>query len=147
MSFVSTRIVRIEWGDCDAADMVFYPRYFAIFNECTVRMFEAAGFGLREMLARFDVSGIPMVETRARFVRPSRFGDDLRILSRVTEIRRSSFDVHHAAYLGDDLSLEGFETRVWVRAAPDRPGGLAAVNIPAEVRDILAPKGERAPRA
>ena len=26
---VNTRVVRIEWGDCDPAGIVYYPRYFA----------------------------------------------------------------------------------------------------------------------
>ena len=28
--FSIRRTVRIEWGDCDPAGIVFYPRYFAI---------------------------------------------------------------------------------------------------------------------
>ena len=27
-----TRNVRIEWGQCDPAGIVFYPRYFEIFD-------------------------------------------------------------------------------------------------------------------
>ena len=31
--------VRIEWGDCDPAGIVFYPRYFAMFETCTTALF------------------------------------------------------------------------------------------------------------
>ena len=43
---------RIEWGDCDPAGIVFYPRYFAIFDASTALLFEHV-LGLRkaEMLA------------------------------------------------------------------------------------------------
>ena len=28
----NSRSVRIEWGDCDPAGIIFYPRYFKIFD-------------------------------------------------------------------------------------------------------------------
>lgn len=30
--YVNRRRVTIEWGDCDPAGIVFYPRYFAMFS-------------------------------------------------------------------------------------------------------------------
>src|SRR5262245_13444018 len=40
---VNRREVRIEWGDCDPANIVFYPRYFAFFDASTAYLFEAVG--------------------------------------------------------------------------------------------------------
>lgn len=138
MTFVSLRIVRIEWGDCDAAGIVFYPRYFAMFNESTSRLFEAAGFGLkRDMQKRFDLAGWPMADTRARFLRPARYGDDLRITTRISAMRRSSFDVEHLGYIGEELAIEGFETRVWTRPDAERPGGIISAPIPDDVRKAV----------
>ena len=31
----NTRTLRIEWGDCDPAGIVFYLRYFAMFDIST----------------------------------------------------------------------------------------------------------------
>ena len=39
---VNTRVVRIEWGDCDPAGIIYYPRYFAIFDACTSALIERA---------------------------------------------------------------------------------------------------------
>ena len=36
-----------------------------------------------------------MVDTRARFLKPTKFGDDVVIETKVTEFGRSSFDVQH----------------------------------------------------
>ena len=36
----NTRTVRIEWGDCDPAGIIFYPRYFEIFDASTTLLFE-----------------------------------------------------------------------------------------------------------
>ena len=39
---------RIEWGECDPAGIVFYPRYFAMFDERTTLLFSTA-LGLNEI--------------------------------------------------------------------------------------------------
>jgi 4-hydroxybenzoyl-CoA thioesterase len=31
----NVRIVRIQWGDCDPAGIIFNPRYFEIFDAST----------------------------------------------------------------------------------------------------------------
>ena len=90
--------VRIEWADCDPAGIVYYPRYFAMFDTATHHLFEAAGWKKRDLLREFDIVGYPMVDTRARFILPSRFGDDIVIETRVAAIRNSSFDVEHRAF-------------------------------------------------
>lgn len=128
----------IEWGDCDPAGIVFYPRYFAYFDDCTGRLFARAGFPKFEMCKHFDIVGIPMVDTRSKFYIPSRYGEEVVIESRITEFRRSSFDVHHRILKGDDLAVEGFETRVWVGQDPENPDGIKARAIPQEVIDAFA---------
>jgi 4-hydroxybenzoyl-CoA thioesterase len=35
MSLVARRTVRIEWDDCDPAGIVWYPRYFDMFDAAT----------------------------------------------------------------------------------------------------------------
>jgi len=111
--------IRIEWGDCDPAGIVYYPRYFAYFDNCTSALFEAAGLPKHEMLRHYQIVGIPMVDTRARFLAPSRFGDDVEVASCITEWRRSSFDVQHRLYRGTQLAVECSETRVWAALSAD----------------------------
>ena len=128
---VNRRSVRIEWGDCDPAGIVWYPRYFGIFDACTQHLFEAAGFPKPAMIARFDVVGYPMVDTHARFLVPSRFGDDIAIESRVAKWKRSSFDIEHIVRKGETLAIEAFETRVLVRRSDD--GGIKSCPVPNEI--------------
>lgn len=132
------RTVRIEWADCDAAGIVFYPNYFAIFDSSTHYLFERAGWKKRDLIAEFDIVGYPMVDTRAKFMVPSTFGDDIVVETRITAFRSSSFDVEHKVYKpGPDgteiLALEGFETRVWVGRHPDDPTRIKSRPIPEEV--------------
>ncbi len=128
------RRVRIEWGDCDPAGIVFYPRYFAMFDASTGLLFEhVLGLRKKDMLTAYDIVGIPMVDTRARFVMPSAFGDDVTIESTLAAFHRSSFEVRHRLLKDGELAVEGFETRVWVGRHPDDPARLKAQAIPAEV--------------
>jgi len=132
---VNTRAVTIEWGDCDPAGIVFYPRYFAMFDASTAALFaRALGMTKARILRQYGIIGIPMVDTRAKFHVPSSFGDEVTIESSVAEFRRSSFEVRHRLLRADGaLGVEGFETRVWVGRHPDRPDGIKAQPIPEEV--------------
>lgn len=133
-SFVNRLPVRIAWGDCDPAQIVFYPRYFAFFDMATQEMFRAAtGMSKKQMVEKYGLIGFPMVDTRAKFMIPSAYGDDIVIESRVTEFRNSSFDVTHHILKDGKLAVEGFETRVLVGPDPTRPGGMKSHKIPAEV--------------
>lgn len=132
--FINRRTVRIEWGDCDPAQIVFYPRYFAFFDGATQELFRAAlGRPKIEWAKAYGIIGIPMVDTRASFKIPSRYGDDVVIESRITEFRRSSFDVAHRLLRGDEVAIEASETRVWAGPHPDKPGEIKGYPIPAEV--------------
>ncbi len=135
---VNRRKVRIEWADCDAAGIVFYPNYFAMFDSSTHHLFEAAGWKKKDLIREFEIVGYPMVDTRAKFMAPSSFGDDVIIETRVSAFRSSSFDVEHRLLRqqpdgSEVLAIEGFETRVWVGPHPDDPTRLKSRPIPAEV--------------
>lgn len=125
--------IHIEWGDCDPAGIVYYPRYFAYFDNCTAALFEAAGLPKHEMLRHYEIVGIPMVDTRARFLAPSRFGDDVEVESCISEWRRSSFDVQHRLYRGTQLAVECSETRVWAARSADDAGKIEGRTVPDEV--------------
>src|ERR1700721_3439034 len=89
---VNTRLVRIEWGDCDPAGIIYYPRYFAFFDASTSALIERAlGMNKRDYFKKYDFDGHPLVNTHCRFLLPTRFGDDVGIESTATNLRRSSF--------------------------------------------------------
>jgi 4-hydroxybenzoyl-CoA thioesterase len=139
--FVNKRHVRIEWGDCDPAGIVFYPRYLAIFDASTSALIERAlGMTKYQYLKAYEFDGHPLVNTRARFLVPTRFGDDVTIETAVTEIRRSSFDLRHHLTKNGKLAVEGIETRVWVRGDPRSPQGMKSAALPAAVVERLSGK-------
>ena len=125
---------RIKWGECDPAGIVFYPRYFEMFDNCTTMMFSAAtGLSKYQMFETYKFAGYPMVDTRARFLIPCRFGDDVTIETTMTEAKRSSFNITHHLKKDGALSVEAFETRVWVGRDPADQSKIKSQPIPAEV--------------
>jgi len=131
---INKKKIRVEWGDCDPAGIVYYPRYFAFFDNCTAALFEAAGLPKQEMLKTYGIVGIPMVDTRARFLASSRFGDDVVVESSISEWGRSSFDVQHKLFKGEVLAVECFETRVWAARSRSHAEKIESQTIPDEVK-------------
>ena len=135
---VNKRQVEIEWGDCDAAGIVFYPRYFAMFDASTAYLLEkATGMKKIAWTRKFAIVGIPMVDTGAKFVIPSRYGDVITIETQATAIRRSSFDIQHRVLKDGALAIEARETRVWAGRDPDDPTRIKGYPIPEEVAAAL----------
>jgi 4-hydroxybenzoyl-CoA thioesterase len=133
-AFTHRRTVRIEWGDCDPAGIVFYPRYFAMFDASTAELFRAAlGEPKIAWTRRFGLLGFPMVDTRAKFMIPSRYGDDIVFESRVREFRGASFDVEHIVWRGEARAIEASETRVMAAFDASRPNGIRSAKVPAEI--------------
>jgi 4-hydroxybenzoyl-CoA thioesterase len=131
---INTRTLRIEWGDCDPAGIVFYPRYFAMFDTSTTALVEhALGMPKFDYLKIYRLAGHPLVETRARFRIPSRFGDEVAIETRIVSCGRSSFKLEHRLTKAGALAVEGFETRVWAVRDPADPDRIRAEPMPAEV--------------
>jgi len=135
---INRRTIRIEWGDCDPGGIVYFPRYFECFDACTRALFERAGLSKREMMKSYAMDGIPLVDMKARFLMPSRFGDDVLVESWVARWGKSSFVVQHRLMKGDALAVECFETRVWVAHPNGDPEKFEARPIPQEVKDRFA---------
>ena len=133
-SFTFRRPVTISWGDCDPAGIVFNPRFFHMFDTSTWMLFEAA-FDLKapEINPTYGIFGIALVNAKASFMKPAKFGDTVEIASRVSEFRRSSFDVEHKLSVNGELAVDGLETRVWAVRRTDDPEKIRAGEIPAEV--------------
>jgi 4-hydroxybenzoyl-CoA thioesterase len=134
----NTRQIRVQWGDCDPAGIVFYPRYFEWFDACSILLFEkATGMIKKKMLETYNGAGLVLLEARAVFKIASHYGEDLVIETGVTEFRRSSFFVHHKVIKGGVLALEGFETRLWAVRDPQEGDKIKSAPMPAEIRAAL----------
>lgn len=125
--------IHVEWGDCDPAGIVYFPRYFEYFDACTNALFESAGLPKPDLLRTYGIIGIPLVEAHARYIAPSSFGDTLMVETCITEWKSSSFSVQHKLYRGEILAVEATEVRVWTARAGGDPKRMESRPIPQEV--------------
>ena len=125
---------KIHFSECDPAGIVFYPRYIAMFDHSTTLLIEQAlGARKHELCRIYAFAGYPVVENRARFLKPTRFGDDVVIETRFAGLGRSSFRLVHRLTLAGELAVEGFETRVWVVREASQPDRFRPLPLPPEV--------------
>jgi 4-hydroxybenzoyl-CoA thioesterase len=130
---VHRKQIHVEWGDCDPAGIVYFPRYFEYFDACTNALFESVGLPKPELLRTYGIMGIPLVEAQARYVAPSSFGDTVLVETRITEWKNSSFRVEHKLYRGEILAVEATEVRVWTVRVGSDPKRIENRPIPREV--------------
>jgi 4-hydroxybenzoyl-CoA thioesterase len=132
-NFVSKRHFKIEWGHCDPAGIVFNARFFEFFDTSTWVMFETAlGVKQQDLAKTFDILGIPLVDARATFSVPAKFGDTVEMQSQISEFRRSSFEIRHQIFVDGKLGVDGSETRVWAMLDP-ATGQLKTKPVPEDV--------------
>ena len=97
-----------------------------------------SGLFKRDMLKTYGIAGIPVVDMKARFMMPSRFGDDVVVESAVSKWGKSSFVVRHRLMkdggMAMAMAIECFETRVWVAHPNGDADKFEARSIPDGVK-------------
>ncbi len=105
---------RVRFADCDAAGIVFFPRYFEMLNGVVEDWFAGpleASF--RELHVNRHVS-VPTAAVEARFIAPSRLEDVLTFALSVTRLGGASCTLRHRISAGADLRFEAIQTIVYV---------------------------------
>lgn len=105
---------RVRFADCDAAGIVFFPRYFEMLNGVVEDWFAGPlDASFRELHVNRQVS-VPTAAVEARFIAPSRLEDDLTFALTVTKLGRSSCGLRHRISAGGALRFEASQTFVYV---------------------------------
>ena len=77
---------RVRFADCDAAGIVFFPRYFEMLNGVVEDWFAGPlQTSFRELHVDRRVS-VPTAAVEARFIAPSRLEDELTFALTVTKL-------------------------------------------------------------
>lgn len=127
----------VEFGDCDPAQIVFYPNFLRWMDAASLHFFASAGVPPWHRRAEREQDGIigtPIVDVQVRFVAPATYGDRIAIETTVVEWRRRSFVMEHRVRRGDALLAEGREVRVFARRHPDDPQRIQPVDAPPDVQ-------------
>lgn len=125
-----SREVKIRFQHCDPAGIVFYPRYFEMFNQIVEDWFdEAIGCSFQAMHLEMNL-GVPVVHIETDFVKASRIGEILRFTLRVAELKQRSFRLSMQALSGEEVRVRG----EWTLACVGLGESLRSVDLPEALR-------------
>lgn len=127
-----TRDVIVRFEHCDAAGIMFYPRFFALVNESVEDWFGSLGYSFKTLHVD-QRKGVPTVRFESEFVAPVRMGDGLRQSLGVQALGRSSLELRHLAAVGDRAVARFDQTLVFTDLATMR-----AEPWPVELRGAIA---------
>ena len=135
--FTAERCVR--FADCDAAGIVFFPRYFEMLNGVVEDWFaRPLQASFRELHLNRHVS-VPTAAVEARFIAPSRLEDELTFALTVTRLGGASCGLRHRITARGELRFEATQTIVYVGAS------LKPESWPDSLRTRIVPFVETAP--
>jgi 4-hydroxybenzoyl-CoA thioesterase len=125
----------VEFGDCDPAQIVFYPNFFRWMDAASLHFFEAAGVSpWHKRDVEDGIVGTPLVDAQARFLATVTYGDRIEVETSIVEWRDTSFVMRHVIRRGATVVAEGREVRVFAQRHPEDPQRLKAVLPPADIR-------------
>ena len=105
---------KVRFADCDAAGIVFYPRYFEMLNGVVEDWFAGPlGASFRELHMQRGVS-VPTAAVEARFIAPSRLEDELTFSLTVTRLGGASCGLRHVIESAGQRRFEATQTIVFV---------------------------------
>ena len=134
MAHLGRHEITVEWGDCDPAGIVFYPRYAELCNEVVEDWFrEALGVDFTELHETRRL-GIPAVRLEIDYLAPSRYGDVLTFSLAIAHLGNTSMGLQLDARCGDQPRV-----RIRLKVVLANLDSLRPVPIDEEWRARLAP--------
>lgn len=122
--------IRVYYEDTDAQGVVYYANYFRFMERARTEWLRALGVdqvALMENERRIFV----VTETKAQFIVPARFNDEIVVTAGLAGLTRATFDIEQNIYRGGTdgtLLLKGT-----VRAAYLNADTLRPVRVPASI--------------
>ena len=112
--------VRVRFGDTDPYGIVYFVSYFRYCHRAIEEYLRACGLKPEETFKNLrEGFGLPIVEAWCRFRRPARYGELLRLETRVQEVRAKAMIFRFEFYpeTGQELLAEGAAHLVAIDAA------------------------------
>jgi acyl-CoA thioester hydrolase len=115
--------LRVYYEDTDAQGVVYYANYFRFMERARTEWLRALGVdqvALMEQERRIFV----VTETKAQFVVPARFNDEIVVTARLAGLTRATFDIEQNIYrdsLDGPLLLRGSVRAAYLDADTLRP--------------------------
>ncbi|MCX8043303.1 MAG: acyl-CoA thioesterase [Desulfobacterota bacterium] len=105
---------RVIYGDCDPFDVVYYGRYFDLFERGRTEMFRDLGLPYREIADQGIYT--PVIEAGCTYIQSARYDDLLLIETRIGQIGRARIRFDYSIYRKNPHTLlaEGFTVHAFV---------------------------------
>jgi acyl-CoA thioester hydrolase len=122
--------VRVYYEDTDAQGVVYYANYFRFMERARTEWLRSLGVDQPKLM--YEERRIFVVtETRAEFIVPAKFNDELVVSARLANLTRATFEIEQNIYRNDldgTLLCKGSVTAAYLNADTMRP-----VRVPASI--------------
>ena len=141
-----TYTLRVEFGDCDPAGIVWFPNFFRWIDAASRHFFTQCGVPRwAELEKTTGILGTPLVSTTSNFLKTASYGDTLQVHCHIAEWRDKSFVQRYAivrtrpdsADDADEVIMECDEVRIFATRRDDGKNGIRAVQVPADIRALV----------
>jgi len=107
--------MKVRWGDCDAAGIVYYAKYFDWFSDGRIELFEQIGLPYR---TTFHEAGVELVaiEAACRYKHSLRPEEKILLETCLTGLTRSRLEFCYRVFRQEDglLAAEGITAHAYV---------------------------------
>ena len=105
----------VYFEDTDTAGIVYYANYLKYMERARSDMLRALGIDQRAALDA-DAGVYAVAEASIKYRRPARLGDDLLIVSTVTEVRAATASIHQRVMRGTETLTDARVTAAFLSA-------------------------------
>lgn len=132
--------IRVEFGHCDPAGIVWYPNFFGWIDSASRYFFEQCGVPTwTETTKTMGVIGTPIVDTKVRFLKTATYGETLSVHTTISEWRDKSFVLKYVIRRvnkdgTEDVILQAEDVRIFAAKRDDGENSIRAVPIPPSIK-------------
>ena len=125
----------VAWGECDAAGIVYFPKFFNFMDLTFQALMHKGGYSHRGLQDDLNVR-LPIIDTGAKFSSPISFEEKLVVEADVVHWGTKSFRIQYKGTREGMPVFEGHEVRVWAAIAQD--GSITTAAIPLAFKDAIS---------
>ncbi|MBT3217172.1 MAG: acyl-CoA thioesterase [Candidatus Marinimicrobia bacterium] len=98
--------VRVYYRDVDKMNIVYYSRYFEMFEEARTELLRSIGLDVTAL----ENSGttLPVVEAHADYKKGAGFEDELIVRTMIPELPKGKLRIEYKVLKGEELLVSGF---------------------------------------
>ncbi len=115
-----TSEIRVRYADTDQMKNVYYGKYFEYFEQGRSDFLRGLGLPYGELEAQGFL--LPVIEAFARYKRPARYDDLLRVETKISEVPSARIRLEYTILREgeDEVLVEGYTEHTFVSASTGR---------------------------